>query len=54
MKEIKEVDPKYLDFERDNNIYEYHPKRVRKTTIRNILKLQNLMKTWGFKNILET
>lgn len=28
MKEIKEVDPKYLDFERDDNIYEYHPKRV--------------------------
>lgn len=28
MKEIKEVDPKYLDFERDDDIYKYHPKRV--------------------------
>ena len=28
MKEIKEVDPKYLDSEHDNDIYKYHPKHV--------------------------
>ena len=28
MKEIKEVDPKYLDFEGNDDIYKYHPKHV--------------------------
>lgn len=35
MKEIKEIDPKYLDFERDDNIYEYHPKRVEQGSEKN-------------------
>lgn len=35
MKEIKEVNPKYLDFEHDNDIYKYNPKHVEQGSEKN-------------------